>query len=63
VVGIIFDGNIDSLPSNFAYSDKQARAVSVESRGMQQALRKIYGPGALAEELMGSKATAASAAK
>lgn len=63
VVGIIFDGNIQSLAWNFAYSDKQARAVSVDSRGIQEALRKIYGAAALADELMGSKATAASAAK
>jgi len=63
VVGIIFDGNIQSLAWNFAYSDKQARAVSVDSRGIQEALRKIYGAAALADELMGSKATAAGAAK
>jgi hypothetical protein len=63
VVGIIFDGNIQSLGWNFAYSDKQARAVSVDSRGIQEALRKIYGASALADELMGSKAIAASAAK
>ncbi|HEX6824485.1 MAG TPA: S46 family peptidase [Candidatus Sulfotelmatobacter sp.] len=63
VVGIIFDGNIQSLAWNFAYSDKQARAVSVDSRGIQEALRKIYGAAALADELMGSKAAAASAAK
>lgn len=63
VVGIIFDGNIQSLAWNFAYSDKQARAVSVDSRGIQEALRKIYGAGSLADELMGSKATAANPAK
>jgi Peptidase S46 len=53
VVGIIFDGNIQSLPWNFAYSDLQGRAVSVDSRGIQQALRKIYGASALADELLG----------
>jgi len=53
VVGIVFDGNIQSLPWNFAYSDVQARAVSVDSRGIQEALRKIYGATALADELMG----------
>ncbi len=63
VVGIIFDGNIQSLAWNFAYSDKQGRAVSVDSRGIQETLRKIYGAGALVDELMGTKAAAASTAK
>ena len=63
VVGIIFDGNIQSLPWNFAYSDVQGRAVSVDSRGIQEALRKIYGAGALANELMGTKAEGAKAGK
>jgi len=63
VVGIIFDGNIESLAWNFAYSDVQGRAVSVDSRGIQEALRKIYGATALANELMGTKGAAATAAK
>ncbi len=63
VVGIIFDGNIESLPWNFAYSDVQGRAVSVDSRGIQEALRKIYGASALADELLGAKGDAAKAGK
>jgi hypothetical protein len=51
VVGIIFDGNIQSLPWNFGYRDVQGRAVSVDARGIQEALRKIYGATALADEL------------
>jgi len=56
VVGIIFDGNIESLAWNFAYNDKQARAVHVDSRGIQEALRTIYNAPALADELAGTKA-------
>jgi hypothetical protein len=61
VVGIIFDGNIESLPWNFAYGDVQGRAVSVDSRGIQEALREIYGAKALADELLGAKTQAAKA--
>jgi hypothetical protein len=63
VVGIIFDGNIESLSANFAYSEEQSRAVSVDSRGIQEALRKIYGATALADELSGNKTDAAKAGK
>jgi hypothetical protein len=63
VVGIIFDGNLESLPWNFAFSDVQGRAISVDSRGIQEALRKIYGAGPLADELMGSRGKEAKAGK
>lgn len=55
VVGLIFDGNIQSLVLDFVYDDVQARAVSVDSRGMIEALRKVYDAGALADELTGKK--------
>ena len=63
VVGIIFDGNLQSLPWQFAYSDAQGRAVSVDSRGIMEALRKIYGASALADELSEAKQGAAKAGK
>jgi len=56
VVGIIFDGNIQSLVWNFAYDDKQGRAVSVDSRGILEALRAVYGASYLADELVRGKA-------
>jgi len=54
-VGIIFDGNIQSLVLDCIFSDKQARAVSVDSAAISEALRKIYGADALADEIEGAR--------
>lgn len=54
VVGLIFDGNLQSLTGNFAYTDEQARAVSVDSRGMLESLRVVYEAKELVQELVGS---------
>jgi hypothetical protein len=53
-VGIIFDGNLHSLVGDFAYEDRQARAISVDSRAIMEALRNVYGADALANELLNS---------
>jgi hypothetical protein len=51
LVGLIFDGNIESLVGRFVYDDTANRAVSVHSVFMLEALRRLYDAGALAEEL------------
>lgn len=50
-VGIIFDGNIQSLTSDYFYSDEVGRAVSVHSSAIREAMAKIYGAEELANQL------------
>lgn len=54
-VGILFDGNIDSLVWNYAYSDTVARSVSVDVRGILEAMRTVYGADDLVAEILGTK--------
>jgi hypothetical protein len=56
VVGLIFDGNIQSLVWDFIYDDTQARSVSVDSRGIIEALRNVYDAHDLIAELTGGRA-------
>jgi len=51
LVGIIFDGDIQSLVLDYIYTDKQARAVAVQSSGIAEALKKIYSADRLVSEL------------
>jgi hypothetical protein len=55
VVGLIFDGNIQSLVLDFIYDDTIARAVSVDSRAIMEALRKVYDANDLADEIARKK--------
>jgi Peptidase S46 len=52
VVGILFDGNIESLPWNFFYDDSVGRTVLTDSRGIIEAIQHIYNAQPLADELL-----------
>jgi hypothetical protein len=52
-VGIIFDGNIESLTGNFEYIEETNRAVAVHSAAIIEALRKVYDASPLVDELIG----------
>ena len=52
LVGLIFDGNIQSLSAEYVYSDTQARAVAVDARGILAALSEVYYADRLVAELL-----------
>jgi hypothetical protein len=54
LVGLIFDGNIQSLVGDFMYDGSVNRAISVDSRGMLEVMKKIFGANALVAELTAS---------
>jgi peptidase S46-like protein len=54
IVGLIFDGNIQSLVGDFYFDDSVNRAISVDVRGMFEALRKVYHANEVVSELGGS---------
>ena len=51
LVGVTFDGNLESLPGVYLYSDEQARAVHVAVGGILESLEKIYKATPLLREL------------
>ena len=54
-VGIIFDGNLQSLPWDELYSDQQGRSISVHSAAILEALSKVYRATDLAQELVSGR--------
>jgi hypothetical protein len=63
VVGIIFDGNIQSLPWDFVYDDSIGRSIHVDTQGIIEALRNVYHADRLVEELMGTAPAKAKSGK
>jgi len=53
LVGLIFDGNIESLVGDYVYDETANRAVAVHTAAMMEVLRKVYDAGPLADELEG----------
>ncbi|MBK8979562.1 MAG: S46 family peptidase [Planctomycetes bacterium] len=53
VVGLVFDGNIESLGNNFVFMDDVPRTVCVHPSIIIQAMRKIYAANDLADEIEG----------
>jgi hypothetical protein len=57
IVGLAFDGNIQSLPGNFIFTTEENRTVSVHSSGMYEAIDKVYKLKRLSAELKAGKIT------
>lgn len=56
IVGLAFDGNVESMGSStFILDDRSARAVSVDVRGMLESLRHVYKATRIVEELENSR--------
>ncbi|HQH41421.1 MAG TPA: S46 family peptidase [Bacteroidales bacterium] len=55
VVGLVFDGNMESLPGRFIYVDEKNRAVGVNSLAIYNALKYIYKAKRLTNELSQGK--------
>ncbi|HSE25274.1 MAG TPA: S46 family peptidase [Pyrinomonadaceae bacterium] len=51
LVGLIFDGNIQSLVGDFMYDPSVNRAISVDSRGMLEVLKKVFNANEVVAEL------------
>lgn len=52
IVGLAFDGNIESLPNRYIYTTKANRTVSVSAVGMIEAIRDLYKAVRLSVEIL-----------
>ncbi|MBN1418976.1 MAG: S46 family peptidase [Planctomycetes bacterium] len=53
LVGLIFDGNLEGLVWDIVFTEEKGRAVAVSIEAILEALRKVYGADALADEIEG----------
>ena len=53
IVGLVFDGNIESLLGDYVFDDTNNRTISVHTAAMTEALSKLYHAEPLLKELLG----------
>jgi len=52
IVGLIFDGNLESLPNEYVFNDRSARSISVDARAIIESLSSIYSTDRLVLEIL-----------
>jgi hypothetical protein len=55
LVGLAFDGNMESLPGDFIYTPENNRMICVHPKGITESLYKIYKADRLANEIIEGK--------
>lgn len=55
VVGLVFDGNIESLPGRYIYTTELNRTVAIDSRGLLEAIKNLYKAERLSDEIVNGK--------
>jgi len=55
IVGLVFDGNMESHSGRYIYTTEANRTVSVSAEGMIEAIRDLYEADALASEILNGK--------
>jgi len=57
IVGVVFDSNMEALPNEYLYRDQEGRAISVDVRGILEALDDMYGATRIVREITGEEAS------
>jgi len=55
IVGLVFDGNIESMPGEFIYNSEVPTTVSVDSRGLLECINDMYKMKRIGNELINGK--------
>jgi hypothetical protein len=53
LIGLLFDGNLPGLETQFVYDEVSARSIQVDIEAVLEALRSVYGRGDLTKEMLG----------